>query len=194
MRYNLASTAYCISCGVYAYAQVNGMVSLRNAVKYSFSDFYRPVEATMIGRCRQVVNAVKKVKNPEHYALTPAVMEKFEEELKKYIEFMPKPVLKVKQHARMYRQVEHLLDQCLHIIQEQLDPLMTIISCTDVKLSRDYFILRKINKPAGRKRKYVKKKKVGQPNAEVTQPAPEKVISEKIKREKPLTQIISETA
>ena len=62
MRSSLAKFAWRISRGVYSYCHVTGNVALRNAVKYSYSDFYRPVESTMIGRCRQVLNAFKKVK------------------------------------------------------------------------------------------------------------------------------------
>jgi hypothetical protein len=162
LRQSLSEAAHNVSCGVYAFGQITGNVALRNAVWYSYSDFYRSVESTMIGRCRQVLNAVKKVKNPEHYALTPLVIQKLQEELKKYIEFMHQPVNNIKRHARMYKQVENLLDQCLFIIQNQLDPLMTVINCTDSMLYSSYSCDRHINKKAGRKRKYVKKKKTEQ--------------------------------
>jgi hypothetical protein len=180
LRHSLAVVAHSVSCGVYSYAQVNGLVALRNAVKYSYSDFYRPVESTMIGRCRQVLNAVKKVKNPLHYALTPGVIEKFREELEKYIKFMHKPSLSVKQHARMYRQAEHLLDQCLELIREQLDPLMVTIGYSDKSFAGKYYLWRRIRKPAGRKRKYIKSQKAKQvkllsvtPVTESVKPAPQ---------------------
>jgi hypothetical protein len=189
MRSGLSKFAWRISCGVYSYCQVTGNVALRNAVKYSYSDFYRPVESTMIGRCRQVLNAVKKVKNPGHYGLFPEIIQKFQEELKRYIEFMHLPMISVKQHARTARKVENLFNQCLTIVQEQLDPLMEIISCSDENLAREYCLRRKIEKPSGRKRKYVKKKKTDQQDTVPAQPLAEKVISENAKKEKLLSKL-----
>lgn len=93
----------------------------------------------------------------------------------------------------MYRQVEHLLDQCLNIIQEQLDPLMVVISLTDEKLSRNYNLWRRINKSAGRKRKYVKKQKPALQNLVPAPPLAENIIGENIKQETTFTKILLET-
>ncbi len=158
MRRKLSQAAYHLSCGVYAYAQITGNKVLKNDVCYSFSDFYRPQEETTLGRCRQVLNAARKIKNPDHYGLTPEIINILEVELKHYNQFKNIPVQNVKEQAQQARMVKSQLDQCLTIIQKQLDPLMTIIQANE-KLGVSYFIDRQLNNVPGRRRKYVRKEK-----------------------------------
>jgi hypothetical protein len=146
---------------------------LKNAVHYSCSDFYRPVESTMLGRCRQVINAVKKVKSPEQFGLTPAVIEHLISELKIYTEFMHTPVSNIKERARATKRAQKLINECLSILQHQLDPLMVIVHSNEnlpfqygskaSTLLDQYNDRRRCNKPVGRKRKYIKKQKPHQP-------------------------------
>jgi hypothetical protein len=179
-RHNLANAAHVVSCGVYSYAQVSGNAALKNAVHYSCSDFYRPIESTMLGRCRQVLNAVKKVKSPEQFGLTPAVIENLVSELKIYTDFMHTPVSKIKERARATKRAQKLIDECLFIVQNQLEPLMIIVHANenlihkngnpDGSLLNQYAIARKCHKPMGRNRKYIKKQKPQQPETIIAAP------------------------
>ncbi len=153
---HLSSIAHKVSCGVYAYAQITGNTVLKNAVYYAFSDFNRPDENTMLGRCRQVLNAARRIKNAEQFGLTEEVIQNLGFQLEKYIECMNNPINGIKKHARAMRQSKILLKQCLHIIQHQLDPLIEVLDCTEKNLLMEYDIRRKKKKPVGRKRKYVK--------------------------------------
>jgi hypothetical protein len=157
MKRLLSQKAYNVSSGVYAYAQITGNHALKNAVYYSFSDFNRAVEATCIGRCRQILNAVKKVKNPEHCGLFPDVIEDLKKEIDTFSEFMQSPKKTIKKRAQNRKKAKALLDECLAIIQNQLDPLMQIVGSRDFPLEVSYRSRRKLDKCPGRRRKYVKK-------------------------------------
>lgn len=156
---SLANAAYHVSCGVFAYAQITGNQAIKNAVKYSVSDFYRPDEATVIGRVRQIINAVKKVKNPEHFGLNPNIIENLHLEFKNFLEFKNVPQIEIKKHAQAIRHADKLMSQCLSIIQLQLDPLMVSVSQTEKQLEKIYSLNRRIEKFPGRRRKYVKMQK-----------------------------------
>lgn len=158
-KYKLALAAHHASCGVYAYAQISGNLALKNAVQYSVSDFYRPEEATVISRVRQIINAIKKVKNPVHFGLTDEIIEKLHHHFKQFMDYKNKPQIQIKKHAQALRHADKLLDECLQIIQQQLDPLVTVVSQTEKQLKHIYSANRKIKKSPGRKRKYVKKQK-----------------------------------
>jgi len=150
--------AFSLGSAVYAYAQISGDTVLKNSIYYTFSDFFRPKEEIMSGRIRQVLNAIKKVKNPAHYNLTPERLQNFDSSYKKYIEYSKIPVSDLKKTARARRQRARLLDECLEIVQKQIDPLIAAVNA-----SCGYSTYRKYNKAKGRKRKYVKKQKTLQP-------------------------------
>lgn len=146
--------AFSLGSAVYAYAQISGDIVLKNSIYYTFSDFFRPKEEIMNGRIRQILNAIKKVKNPAHYNLTPERLENFDSRYKKYLEYSKIPVSDLKKTARARRQRARLLAECLEIVQKQIDPLIEAVNA-----SCGYSVYRKYNKASGRKRKYVKKQK-----------------------------------
>lgn len=156
----LARAAWVAGCGVFAYSRITGNLSMKNAVKYAVSDFYRPAEATVIGRVKQILNAAKKIKNPEHFGLTPAVMNNLRIEFKSFLDFKNIPQIEVKKHAQALRHADKLLNQCLSIIRFQLDPLIVAVSETEKRLAKVYSLNRKTEKCPGRKRKYIKKQKL----------------------------------
>lgn len=158
-RHRLSNAAHHVSSGIYAYANITGNIVMKNAVNYSVSDFYRPEEDTMIGRVKQIMNAVKKVKNPLHFGLTPEVIDDLRLRFKKFMDFRNQPQIQIKKHAQALRHADKLTDQCFEIIQQQLDPLVVIINRTENYLAQEYRIVRRVGKSPGRKRKYIKKQK-----------------------------------
>jgi hypothetical protein len=153
-RKEICVAAFSLGSAVYAYAQISGNTVLKNSIYYTVSDLFRPKEEIMNGRIRQILNAIKKVKNPDHYNLTPEVLEKFDSTYKKYLEYSKLPMGDLKKIARSRRQRARLLAECLEIVQKQIDPLIAAINVQEA-----YSIYRKYNKASGRKRKYVKKQK-----------------------------------
>jgi hypothetical protein len=153
-RKEICLAAFSLGSAVYAYAQISGNTVLKNSIYYTVSDLFRPKEEIMNGRIRQILNAIKKVKNPDHYNLTPEVLEKFDSTYKKYLEYSKLPMGDLKKIARSRRQRARLLAECLEIVQKQIDPLIAAVNVQEA-----YSIYRKYNKASGRKRKYVKKQK-----------------------------------
>jgi hypothetical protein len=126
--------------------------------------------------CWGVLNAAKKIKDPAHFGLHPHLIEHLNLCIENYIAFKDIPLKVVKDHARAMRLADRLTKQCINILQKQVDPLMVVIDTTETGKLSHYYSIRKICKPAGRKRKYIKKEKnTEQQISQVSQPQVPKI-------------------
>lgn len=158
-RQNLAKEATLLGNLIFAYAKANKNVALKNAIHYTYSDFYRPIENTMLGRCRQVLSAARKIKDGEAFAINTQNIQYLESALKTYKEFMHNPQIEILQHARAYKQVNKLITECLNIAHTQLAPFIEMEYKDDSSMLTSFKSACKISKTSGRKRKYIRKPK-----------------------------------
>jgi len=158
-RENLSKEAALMCKLLFAYASANKNIALKNAIQYTYSDFFRPVENTMLGRCRQVLSAARKIKNGADFAITPHSIQSLETALKAYKDVMHEPQVKIIKHARAYKQQDKLITECLFIAHTQMAPFIEL-DCKENSSLYEYFKdMCKIRKTAGRKRKYTRKPK-----------------------------------
>jgi hypothetical protein len=152
----ISEAAVCIASGVEALASAQGNRALKNAVKYSFSDFYRPVPKTTIGRCRQVLNAAQKISNPLHIGFSHSKLQNFEEEINKYNSHIIKFTESQKLKIRSTNEFKKHLAEAMKLLRTKMDPLMRLLKIEHRNLSNIYFFNRNKKQP-GRKKHYSKR-------------------------------------
>jgi hypothetical protein len=153
-RSDLAMGVSELGNAVFAYASITKNAVLKNAIQYSYSDIYRSKENTMLGRCRQVINAARKIKNGEKFGIYQRKIDEVQEAYDKFLDIMHNPTANIKKRKREYIQMDKLLAESLHIIDNEIMPLVLVL---DKSLYNSLKISRKIWKTAGRRRKYVRK-------------------------------------
>ena len=153
-RSDLAMGVSQLGNAVFAYASITKNAVLKNAIQYSYSDIYRSKENTMLGRCRQVINAARKIKNGEKFGIYQRKIDEVQEAYDKFLAIMHNPTANIKKRKREYIQVDKLLTESLHIIDNEIMPLVLVL---DKNLYDALKIRRKIWKTAGRRRKYLRK-------------------------------------
>lgn len=155
-RSQLAERAALLGNAIYAYAAITKNTVLKNAIQYSYSDIYRAKENTLVGRCRQIINAARKIKNGNEFGISMASIEETEKCFQKFLEIIDKPSERLKDRTRRYRHIDKLLDECFKLIDDEILPLVFIYDKEKV-LTTSFKNARIISKTPGRRRKYVKK-------------------------------------
>jgi hypothetical protein len=151
-KQKLSKTAEGVAGGVFAFANMEGNRALKNAVRYSYSDFYRPHPKTTIGRCRQVLNAARKIKKsdyPREHLL------KFEEMIIDFEKLVLDYKTGRKLHGEYVKQFKKLLAETMDFLVSELDPFMKMFAFYSATASGVYFGMRGSKSP-GRRKHYKK--------------------------------------
>ncbi|HKR06672.1 MAG TPA: hypothetical protein VJY62_18705 [Bacteroidia bacterium] len=137
---------------VLIHARVTGNKALQNAVRYSYSDLFRSVPDVLIGRCQQIINAAKRVKNYEEIGLEKSQVEEAEELFGKYKKCVSMPQLHKKKRAYYGKQCRKCMRECRLILQNKIIPFFLVIRERH-KYETLHFFLPLERKKRGRKKK-----------------------------------------
>ena len=157
LRQELAKNFEILGNVVFAYAGMTKNEALKNSIHYSYSDIYRAKENTMMGRCRQILNAVRKVKNPIHYGISEERIAEAKRSYDAFLDFMHTPTANIQKRKRNYRLIDKLLTESLNIIDNELMPFVMIRFKDNQEITLLLKNNRKVSLTVGRKRKYVRK-------------------------------------
>ncbi|MEP7169254.1 MAG: hypothetical protein ABI855_07770, partial [Bacteroidota bacterium] len=152
---DLAKTAESVAAGIFAFANLQGNKALKNAINYSYSDFYRPHPKTTIGRCRQVLNAVGKITHPSWVNFPKDHLEKFEKMIADFEKTVAVYKNNRKLHTKYTKEFKKCLAETMNFLSSKMDPFMKMLSLYCPFLSGAYFITRG-TKLAGRRKHYKK--------------------------------------
>ncbi|MEO5571904.1 MAG: hypothetical protein ABIT08_16435 [Bacteroidia bacterium] len=150
---NVCDSAFRVTTGLLAFANLTKNKVLRNAVNYCYSDFFRSVEQEMLNRCKQILRTSHRTKGLSFVGFDENLLVELHDNIQKYEKLMLEKDESKMETMKFNFLISKLFNECMQILTGKLTPLMKMLSKKHPVIGIDYLTPSRLkNKPVAKRK------------------------------------------